>query len=98
VRIPQQFDLMSQTIQVKFIPDLHLKQQALGQSLFNEGLILIQKNTKAYPMTKEQQEQTFFHELFHFILYALNEHEKNSDEKFVDMVGSLLHQFHKSKK
>jgi len=98
MKIPSQFSLMSQDIQVKFISDLHLKQQALGQSLFNEGLILIQKNTKAYPMSKDQQLQTFFHELFHFILYALNEHDKNTDERFVDLVGSMLHQFHKSKK
>ena len=61
-----------------------------GLSDFQKNVITLQDVTKSYSL--EQMEHTFYHELVHFILNAMNEHELNTNEKFVDLFGGLLHQ------
>jgi hypothetical protein len=53
--------------------------------------IAIQSLGPGLPGNKEMQEQWFFHELIHHILHQMN-HKLRSDEAFVNLFASLLHQ------
>lgn len=46
--------------------------------------------------TEEDLRHTYFHELFHAILFA--DGQSGHDEEFVDRVGGLLHQYEETKK
>lgn len=92
MKIPKSFELMGATYKViltdvKDWPD----DEAVGFCNFLNQQILIYT-----AVSESQQEQTFFHELVHCILDKMGEQRLNDNEKFVDVMGSLLHQVWKS--
>jgi hypothetical protein len=42
--------------------------------------------------SQEAQEETFFHELMHWLYYSLGEQELQHNEKHVEQMGALLYQ------
>lgn len=64
----------------------------LGRCLRDVQVIQLRKNEKL-----STKEQTFCHELIHAIKYTLGEAEDH-DEKQVDLMGTMLHQFLKTVK
>lgn len=62
--------------------------RAAGCADYDKELIVIDKNV--FP--KNLTNQTYIHEVLHWILFILNYHELNSNEQFVDSVAHLLHQ------
>lgn len=46
----------------------------------------------------ENQEHVFYHELVHLILSHMYEKKLTKDEKFVDGLAGLIHQFMKTRK
>ena len=97
--IPKQFELISQTIKVEEVENLVAENNAMGLTLLNQNKILLQKSTKAFPIPKDQQYKTFFHELSHCLVGAAQFHHLNDTEKevFIDLLGDLLYQFEKTK-
>ena len=98
MKIPMSFELMGETITVKYIDDMVVRDNNVGVACYSTNEIQIQSNSKAIPRNKEQLRQTFLHELVHFILMKLNKLELNKDEAFVDSFADLLLQFEKSSK
>ena len=96
--IPKTFELMGQTINVRFVSELLQESDALGQACYRTGEIKILESSPAYIVTKEQQMQTFLHELMHWIFYKLNKDDLRKDEDLVDMVADLLMQTLKTMK
>jgi len=92
MKIPKEFKLMGETIKVRFVSDLNYKDDFEGVSKYRDSEILIQESTNTWPRTQEQIEQTFLHELTHYILEKLNERELRDNEKFVNTFAGLLHQ------
>lgn len=97
VKIPKQFELAGQTIKTKVSPSIETE-GAVGLSKFHQNEIRVRTKLDGEDITHDVQAQTFFHELSHFILYVMNEHELNANEKFVDNLGQFLYQYEKSKK
>lgn len=76
----------------------HHSEGNLGHTDFMASEIIIKNKFNNQRYCKQQQEQTFFHELVHSILITMNEHDLNNNEQFVDIFGQLLYQFSKSAK
>lgn len=98
MKIPKQFELFGQTINVEYTDKLVSDRDSIGLAIYRENRILLQKATDGIIRTKEMIEQTFLHELFHFILFEAGEVELMDNEKFVDIISSLFHQFLKTSK
>jgi predicted SprT family Zn-dependent metalloprotease len=96
--IPKTFELMGQTISVKFVSELLQESDTLGQASYRTGEIKILENSPTYKVTKEKQMQIFLHELMHWIFYKLNKEDLCKDEDLVDMVAGLLLQTLKTMK
>jgi hypothetical protein len=86
--IPKQFQVMGHTITVKRIPKSRWKGGKNCVCYFDPAAMTI---AVCSSMAASAQEQTFWHEVTHCILFALNS-PKYEDEEFVDQVGGLLHQ------
>ena len=90
--IPKRFWMFAEQYDIVKVPDLVFKDNDNGQARFRENVIKLQDEVKGWPRSKEQQEQTFFHELVHLAVSMTNKPKLSEDEVFVDSMASLLHQ------
>lgn len=86
--IPKQFQVMGHTITVKLIPKSRWKAGKNCVGYFDPAHLSIAVCSSLAPSA---QEQTFWHEVTHCILFALNS-PMYENEEFVDQVGGLLQQ------
>lgn len=93
--IPNEIDLMGQTIKIVYDDQLVFNHDVSGQALYRQNIIKIQPSSDAFPRTRDQIETTYLHEIIHWILHIMQE-EKDDDEKFVQTFALLLHQAMKS--
>ena len=89
MRIPKKFNLAGLTIKVKIEDDLVESKKCIGEARYSKQEIAI--DTSAAP--KELTEQSFYHELTHWILYMMGEEELRNNEKFVDIFAHFWYQF-----
>jgi len=87
-KIPKPFHVMGHTIKVKRIPKTRWKAGKNCVGYFDPASMTI---AVCSSMAASAQEQTFWHEVTHCILFALNS-PSYENEEFVDQVGGLLHQ------
>lgn len=100
MKIPTSFKLFGQTIKVLFLPERFTEGQEghYGFSSYRRNEIHLRPSTSTHPITDDQMEQVFWHELTHFILYwagpaySAKTDYMHQDEGFVDLVSCLLHQ------
>jgi len=97
-KIPEKFNLMGFEITVERDPYLMSKKNAFGLCIPTENKIIIQEYVKGMGVSKAFLFQTFFHELGHMYMSVMNEPELYENEKFIDILGSLMFQFNKSSK
>lgn len=108
IRVPKSFELFGQKITVELSKKAFKKYKGCtGWAAYGENKIILRKPSSGCPLTRNQLEVIFTHELVHFImLYAgasLNTSLENkgalhSDEVFVNTVAHLLHQAFSSAK
>ena len=96
LHIPQRFTLLGQTITVVYQNDLYFKQDRFGEAVYRKNEIVLQSPSAEVPITKEQVEQHFFHELVHF-LFAFGGEDGfdpplHEQEYLVDRIAGLLQQ------
>lgn len=87
-KIPKSFHVMGHTITVKRIPKNRWKAGKNCVGYFDPATLTI---AVCSSIAASAQEQTFWHEVTHCILFALNS-PAYENEEFVDQVGGLLHQ------
>ena len=92
MKIPKRFKLMGRTIKVKYEKKIRFRKDWAGSAIYREHKITIQSSSKEFPLSRDDIEQSFLHELTHWILYMGQKDKLNSDEDFVDLFASLLHQ------
>ena len=94
--IPVRFNLLGHAITVEFVDDLYYTHDVVGMAMYRQDKILLQRSTAQFPLTKEAQEHSFFHEMMHFLLYYGGEDQFEPDlhkrEYLVDRLSGLLHQ------
>jgi predicted SprT family Zn-dependent metalloprotease len=88
---PKSFDIMGNTIKIKY----YKKLKDLGQFHPEKGLIKILKHDG---ISYDQVMTTIYHELAHVIMYNMNIENLYKDEQFIDILGNLIYQFDKTKK
>ena len=86
--IPKKFQLMGHTINVRIVPH---KEWADDETVGFWNCENMTISVRA-GLGDSHTQQIFCHELVHAILANMGEDELNSNEKFVDVFGSLLHQ------
>lgn len=94
MKIPKQFQLAGQTIDVVPVSGLVTSTMHLGECEYQLNRIKLHLGD----IPRTHMEQNFCHELVHYILYMMGEDEANSSEKFVDNFAHYLHQFMNSQK
>ena len=97
--IPARFKLFGQTINVVFKPEYFAENDGVyGCASYRLNEIQLRPPTDTLPLSVEQVEQTFYHELMHFVLYHAGaaytgkKDYMHQEEGFVDLCGGLLHQ------
>lgn len=88
MKLPKTITLAGITITVEDAPGLSQSRKLLAEARYNEQKIIIDRIAASTDIV----EQTFFHELCHWILYIMNEDEKRNDERHVDVFAHLLYQ------
>lgn len=71
---------------------------AYGTSEYSLSEILIQAKSRGKQRESTSMDQVLYHEVLHSILNTLGEYELADNEKFVQQVSLLLHQFEITKK
>jgi predicted SprT family Zn-dependent metalloprotease len=101
LKIPKSFNLLGRTIQVVDDPKLMQERSWVGSANYELDVISLQPNSESYQVSEAKLQQTFCHELAHFLLYyagaAINHEMKSGEyihknEEFVDLLGSLIQQ------
>lgn len=90
--IPTSFWLYGQKILVRFDPTLSDRTDCVGESHYRRNEIVLQPHTEGIERLPSKIEQTFLHELMHYIFYVLGEAELRKNEQLIDGIASLLHQ------
>ena len=87
--IPKQFQLVGKTIDVEYRPDLLKDEDKVGMAAYRRNRIYLQPSVSGYERDEADIEQSFLHEVVHWILMVMGE---DKTEKYVDLFASLLHQ------
>ena len=98
IKIPKEFQIFGETITVESNDALTYKEGLKGMTLYRENRIVLQLNNEGASIPQDSIEQTFFHEMLHFVLDKIKEDELREDEKLVDLISSALHQVFKTAK
>lgn len=91
LKIPKEIQLGGQTIKITVMKDLS-RGGAHGMCRYDDCEIWFDDNIKP----EDLKGITYYHELMHFILHTLGKDALRDDEGFVDSVGNLLWQAHKT--
>ena len=92
MKIPKSFKLFGHIIEVEMQEHLNDKTDCRGQTRYRENKIYLQViDEKFYSRPVTTLEQTFCHEMVHWILTVMQE-KIEEDEKFVEVFSQLLHQ------
>ena len=80
------------TVTISWEDDLIEDIEACGLCCPTLQIIKLQTPNKI--VNKHYITQTFYHELVHYALHQMGEMDLYSDERFVDGLSHMLHQFH----
>ena len=99
MKIPTRFKLLGATIEVIENPDLVREKDCYGLANYQQHKIELAPNNAALQCSDTFREQTFCHELAHFLCQAsggvINHHLNDflhKNEEFVDLLGNCIHQ------
>jgi len=92
IKLPQSFYLHGQKINIIMVDHIASENGSLGEARMTKNEIAIQQNSAGFKRPQTQVEQTFYHELVHFILHHMGQDELCGEEQFVDGFSQLLHQ------
>lgn len=90
VTIPQSFKLFGHNIRVRYDDEMLDREECSGKCDFGKQLIRLRPVSKEWH--RSQAEQTFWHEAVHLILEGMGRADLSEDEKFVELMGQLVHQ------
>ena len=89
MQIPKSFTLHGQRIDVIYDNAVSFRNDNRGEAQFRINKIALSPSTDDCPIPATQVEQTFCHELMHYLSHHAG---LEMDEKEIDLLGNLLHQ------
>lgn len=90
MKIPEIIELMGMTIQTEYSDNLVAGSSNLGEAQYCLNKIILASANNGIP--RSIIEQTYIHELLHFILYYLAEDDLNRNEALVSRLSNMLYQ------
>lgn len=90
--IPKSFKFGAEVISVEEFDSLDFE-KTLGDYTKGSGIIRLSNKALGFDVPDSSKERTFFHELTHAILYHIGECELSDNERFVDALSGVLHQY-----
>ena len=97
-KIPKSFELMNDTINIKYSDKLTSEEDSNGRAYYRKKLIELQKISETNNLNEDNLIKTYLHELLHMILWKLEEDKLRTDEKLINKMAWLLAQHFKSAK
>ena len=91
MKIPKRITLYGQTIEIETVDTLVEDENCVGQARYRLNKILLQ-DVKKLGRPVSTQEQSYCHELVHFILNLSDYEDLCKNEGFVERFSQLLHQ------
>ncbi len=88
MKVPKQFKIMGETINVIFKNGLQNRRDNFGESHHRFNEIFIDSNI----INDEIKEHTFWHEFVHTALGKMQEYDLSNNEKFVNILGGFIKQ------
>lgn len=89
MKIPKRFQLHGQAIEVEFDASVDFRNDNRGEAQFRINKIALAPSSSSHPRPQTQVEQTFCHELMHYISHHAG---IGLSERDIDAMGNLLHQ------
>lgn len=96
IKIPVKFELGGKTIHVECEDKMVDRDDCVGQASCRRNKIKLQTNNIGITRPQESIEETFFHELVHWVLEMMCEKELTQNERFVSNFAQYLHQAFKT--
>lgn len=91
--IPKKFKLAGMDVDVVNNNTLCDNHKAVGHAIYAEGKIEVDIDS----VSAQVAEQSFLHELVHWILYMMGNDELRNNEQFVDLFAHFLYQYEQTK-
>lgn len=88
VVIPKKINLAGVDVEIELYPGLMEEIGAVGCTMYEQQKILIDPTVDGHDILQ----QTFVHELVHFILYVMGRQDLRTDEVFVDGFAHIIYQ------
>ena len=92
MRIPKRFQLYGQTIEVVMDPTIGHNSDCRGLADYRNNKIMLQLPGEQVPCPQSQIEQSFLHELVHYLFDMAGYPDDRKDEVKVERISNLLHQ------
>ena len=96
MRIPDRFKIFGQTITVEWDKQLTNEEDSVGLAVYRRNAIMLQPSTEGKPLSDDQIEQAYLHEVLHFAFkrldYKVGDVKLSGDERLVDLLANVLHQ------
>lgn len=89
MKIPKRFQLHGQFVEVVFDTSIDFRNDNRGEAQFRINKISLAPSSDTHPRPVTQVEQTFCHELMHYISHHAG---IEMSEREIDLMGNLLHQ------
>ena len=93
MRIPKSFKLGGITVTVEADNEMIARKKVIGEARYNSQMITMDMEGAAREIT----EQSFLHELVHWIFYIMGEDKLRCNERVVDLFAQFLYQYEQSK-
>ncbi len=92
LKIPKTFELFGQKINIVYDPDLLKEKKSYGVADFDENTIYLQPLDEEINRSSHQLEQTFIHELCHFIFLRCGYSKLAKNEDLIEVVSHAVQQ------
>jgi len=93
MKIPETFSIFGKTVTVRCDEQALVVESDAGHAGYRNETIVLLPAENMDRFSRQSREQTFCHEVVHHWMHALNLDDLRNDERTVDNLGSLLHQF-----
>lgn len=90
--VPKKFWLAGIEIEVELDPNMYAQTRRLGEAKYPDQKIILDCSMQSI----HSMEQTFLHELMHWIFYIMSEPELRNNEKLIDLLAHFIHQSRRS--
>ena len=96
IKIPTQFEIGGRTVKIKYKKNMVDESDSVGYARYRKNEIWLQEKCDGVYRHPDQIQESYCHEIVHWILNMMGENKLNDDEKMVSQFAQYLHQILKT--